>query len=104
VEEDSLVPYVQYDDGGIYTADGAEVVAPPSVETLESSKAVVITTEKPPDVPVSQPDPQASTAANSAAVITHENIDSIIEQDFHSTFSGMSARVEDDPFIHHVKE
>ena len=34
VEEDSLVPYVQYDDGGIYTADGAEVVAPPSVETL----------------------------------------------------------------------
>ena len=104
VEEDSLVPYVQYDDGGIYTADGAEVVAPPSVETLESSKAVVITTEKPPDVPVSQPDPQANTAANSAAVITHENIDSLIEQDFRSTFSGMSARVEDDPFIHHVKE
>ena len=104
VGDDQLVPYVQYDDGGIYTADGAEVVAPPlndspTSEKVESSTAVALPSTQPSST--SQPDPHP---ASNSAVITHENMDSIIETDFRSTFSGLSAKIEDDPFVRQEKK
>ena len=115
----SQIEIFQYEDGGVYTADGEELVAPtmtPEISTAESSVAKVVPTAPAPstDATATVPTVQSSVAIVSANAQPHdsanaqlnesanatfnplEDLDRRIAQDFTSSFSANSAEVISD--------
>ena len=95
VSEQLSEPLIQYDDGGIYTSDGIEVVAPPVV--AESSTAGIVAPPGEPSQQVQVEDHASTVVSNSASTTPAQGLDSLIEKDFQSSF-GYSVEAKHDSF------
>ena len=114
-QSNAVEALIEYDDGGVYTADGVEIVSPPvqpvtqpdtelPTPSMHSTQIVEPQPSAPTESDEVRNEPNAPPAAmpETNTTVTIQNLDATIEQQFQSTMHMAAESVgtaADDPFV-----